>query len=119
MNARFGIFIFKRRLFRRWHGDQLRGQAGNVLGVKRRGNAESEVFKALPTRPPPPRRPPRTQPARPHTDRPPTSPAHVLLALPAPPGQYQTVYNVLSFSLACMMASTIFFWSRVSAIKEK
>ena len=72
-----------------------------------------------PTRPPPPRRPPRTQPSRPHTDRPPTSPAHVLLALPAPPGQYQTVYNVLSFSLACMMASTIFFWSRVSAIKEK
>ena len=90
-----------------------------MIGAKRRGNAESEVFKALPTRPPPPRRPPRTQPARPHTDRPPTSPAHVLLALPAPPGQYQTVYNVLSFSLACMMASTIFFWSRVSAIKEK
>jgi len=33
--------------------------------------------------------------------------------------QYQTVYNVLSFALACMMSSTIFFWARVPAVHER
>jgi bacteriorhodopsin len=34
-------------------------------------------------------------------------------------GQFQTVYNVLSFSLASMMASTVFFWLRMPSIHEK
>jgi len=34
-------------------------------------------------------------------------------------GQFQMVYNSLSFTLACMMASTIFFWFRMSAVAEK
>jgi bacteriorhodopsin len=33
--------------------------------------------------------------------------------------QFQTVYNILSFSLASMMASTIFFWVRLPSIHEK
>lgn len=35
------------------------------------------------------------------------------------PEQFQLVYNVLSFSLATMMASTIFFWLRLSSIIER
>jgi len=34
-------------------------------------------------------------------------------------GQFDLVYNVLSFSLASMMASTMFFWLRLSSIHEK
>lgn len=34
-------------------------------------------------------------------------------------GQFQIVYNALSFTLASMMASTIFFWLRLSSIHEK
>jgi len=33
--------------------------------------------------------------------------------------QYQLVYNVLSFSLASMMATTLFLWMRVPSIHEK
>jgi bacteriorhodopsin len=33
--------------------------------------------------------------------------------------QFDLVYNVLSFSLASMAASTLFFWLRVSSIHEK
>merc|ERR1712159_251537 len=33
--------------------------------------------------------------------------------------QYQAVYNVLSFALASMMATTVFLWFRASAVKEK
>jgi len=33
--------------------------------------------------------------------------------------QFDLVYNVLSFSLASMMASTAFFWLRVSSVHEK
>merc|ERR1712124_212834 len=33
--------------------------------------------------------------------------------------QYQLVYNILSFSLASMMATTIFLWMRVPAIAGK
>merc|ERR1719240_1637155 len=33
--------------------------------------------------------------------------------------QYQTVYNSLSFSLACMMATTMFLWFRASAVKDQ
>jgi len=33
--------------------------------------------------------------------------------------QFQLVYNVLSFSLASMMATTIFLWMRVPAINDK
>merc|ERR1711862_281549 len=32
-------------------------------------------------------------------------------------GQYQLVYNLLSFSLASMMATTIFLWMRVPAVE--
>jgi bacteriorhodopsin len=34
-------------------------------------------------------------------------------------GQFQLVYNVLSFSLASMMATTIFLWMRVPSINAK
>jgi len=34
-------------------------------------------------------------------------------------GQFDLVYNATSFTLASMMASTIFFWLRVSSIHEK
>merc|ERR1719488_378158 len=34
-------------------------------------------------------------------------------------GQYDLVYNVLSFSLASMGASTAFFWMRVTSVHEK
>jgi len=33
--------------------------------------------------------------------------------------QYQAVYNVLSFSLASMMATTIYLWFRASAVKDQ
>jgi len=33
--------------------------------------------------------------------------------------QYQAVYNVLSFSLASMMATTMFLWFRAGAVKDK
>jgi len=33
--------------------------------------------------------------------------------------QYQAVYNVLSFALASMMATTLFLWCRSFAVKEK
>jgi len=33
--------------------------------------------------------------------------------------QYQAVYNVLSFSLASMMATTMFLWFRAFAVKDK
>jgi len=38
---------------------------------------------------------------------------------PMSDGQFQLVYNILSFSLASMMASTIFFWMRVPAVNAK
>ena len=38
---------------------------------------------------------------------------------PVTDAQFQLVYNVLSFSLATMMASTIWFWFRVPAIHEQ
>jgi len=38
---------------------------------------------------------------------------------PMTDGQYQLVYNCLSFTLASMMASTIFFWMRLGSIAEK
>merc|ERR1711865_24713 len=33
--------------------------------------------------------------------------------------QYQAVYNVLSFSLASMMATTVYLWFRSFAVKDK
>jgi bacteriorhodopsin len=33
--------------------------------------------------------------------------------------QFQAVYNVLSFSLACMMATTMYLWFRASAVKDR
>jgi bacteriorhodopsin len=33
--------------------------------------------------------------------------------------QYQAVYNVLSFSLASMMATTVYLWFRSSAVKDQ
>jgi len=38
---------------------------------------------------------------------------------PMTDGQYQLVYNILSFSLASMMATTIFLWMRVPAVEAK
>jgi len=38
---------------------------------------------------------------------------------PVTDGQFQLVYNILSFSLASMMASTVFFWMRVPAVGKK
>jgi bacteriorhodopsin len=35
------------------------------------------------------------------------------------PCQYATVYNTLSFSLACMMATTVFLWMRSYSVNEK
>jgi bacteriorhodopsin len=35
------------------------------------------------------------------------------------PCQYQTVYNTLSFSLACMMATTVFLWMRSYSVNDK
>merc|ERR1719218_4131 len=33
-------------------------------------------------------------------------------------GQFQLVYNVLSFSLASMMSTTLFLWMRMPAVKD-
>merc|ERR1712149_131518 len=33
--------------------------------------------------------------------------------------QYQAVYNTLSFSLACMMATTMYLWFRSTAVQDK
>merc|ERR1719297_643785 len=33
--------------------------------------------------------------------------------------QYEVVYDILSFSLACMMATTLFLWFRLPSIHEK
>merc|ERR1712125_115038 len=33
--------------------------------------------------------------------------------------QYQTVYNSLSFSLACMMATTMYLWFRSTAVQDQ
>jgi bacteriorhodopsin len=35
------------------------------------------------------------------------------------PCQYNAVYNTLSFSLACMMATTVFLWMRSYSVNEK
>lgn len=34
-------------------------------------------------------------------------------------GQFDLVYNSLSFTLASMMASTVFFWLRLGSVGEK
>ena len=34
-------------------------------------------------------------------------------------GEFDLVYNSLSFTLASMMASTLFFWLRLSSVHEK
>lgn len=41
------------------------------------------------------------------------------MMFPMTDGQFQLVYNVLSFSLASMMATTLFLWMRVPAIERK
>jgi len=41
------------------------------------------------------------------------------MMFPMSDGQFQLVYNVLSFSLASMMATTLFLWMRVPAISAK
>lgn len=38
---------------------------------------------------------------------------------PVTAGQFDLVYNSLSFTLASMMASTIFFWLRLGSVNEK
>jgi len=42
-----------------------------------------------------------------------------MVMLPMTDGQFQLVYNILSFSLASMMATTLFLWMRVPAIAGK
>ena len=37
---------------------------------------------------------------------------------PVTAGQFDLVYNALSFTFASMMASTIFFWLRLSSVHE-
>jgi len=41
------------------------------------------------------------------------------MMFPVTDGQFQLVYNVLSFSLASMMATTVFLWMRVPSIAAK
>jgi len=41
------------------------------------------------------------------------------MMFPMNDGQFQLVYNILSFSLASMMATTLFLWMRVPAINAK
>ena len=41
------------------------------------------------------------------------------MMFPVTDGQFQLVYNILSFSLASMMATTLFLWMRVPAIAAK
>ena len=38
---------------------------------------------------------------------------------PMTAGRFDLVYNSLSFTLASMMASTLFFWLRLSSVHEK
>merc|ERR1712166_1544900 len=47
-----------------------------------------------------------------------TKPAATMM-FPVTAGQFDLVYNSLSFTLASMMASTIFFWLRMSSVDEK
>jgi len=41
------------------------------------------------------------------------------MMFPMTDGQFQLVYNILSFSLASMMATTLFLWMRVPSVAEK
>jgi len=41
------------------------------------------------------------------------------MMFPMTDGQFQLVYNILSFSLASMMATTLFLWMRVPGVAEK
>jgi hypothetical protein len=41
------------------------------------------------------------------------------IMFPVTAGQFDLVYNALSFTLASMMASTIFFWIRMGSVSEK
>jgi len=41
------------------------------------------------------------------------------MMFPVTDGQFQLVYNVLSFSLASMMATTVFLWMRVAGVSAK
>jgi bacteriorhodopsin len=41
------------------------------------------------------------------------------MMFPMTAGQFDLVYNSLSFTLASMMASTLFFWLRLSSVHEK
>jgi len=41
------------------------------------------------------------------------------MMFPMTDGQFQLVYNILSFSLASMMATTLFLWMRVPSISPK
>jgi len=41
------------------------------------------------------------------------------MMFPVTDGQFQLVYNILSFALASMMATTVFLWMRVPSMTEK
>jgi len=41
------------------------------------------------------------------------------MMFPMTDGQFQLVYNILSFSLASMMATTLFLWQRASSVNTK
>merc|ERR1712160_211646 len=49
-------------------------------------------------------------------DNPPTS---FIMMFKMSAGEFDLVYNSLSFTLASMMASTLFFWLRLSSVHEK
>merc|ERR1712079_778370 len=45
--------------------------------------------------------------------------AEAMVMYPMTDVQYQAVYNTLSFSLACMMATTMYLWFRADAVADK
>lgn len=42
-----------------------------------------------------------------------------MVMFPMTAGQFDTVYNFTSLTLASMMASTLFFWIRIGSVNEK
>merc|ERR1712028_306009 len=48
-----------------------------------------------------------------------TTPTLAAMMFKMSAGEFDLVYNSLSFTLASMMASTLFFWLRLSSVHEK
>merc|ERR1712072_6621 len=45
--------------------------------------------------------------------------SNVKMGFPVTDDMYQIVYDILSFSLACMLSCTVFLWMRVPAVTER